>query len=104
MKTHDYILKSFINAGCTFAYISLVAWFMSNGERLFGGGEDTFVIPIFMLLLFVISASITGFLVLGKPITLFIDGQKKEAFALLFATLAWLVVFLVIIILSLLLG
>jgi hypothetical protein len=48
-----------------------------------------------MLLLFIISASVTGLLVLGKPIHLYLSGLKKEAFVLLFATTGWLVLFLV---------
>jgi hypothetical protein len=36
-----------------------------------------------MLLLFVTSAAITGFLVFGKPVMLYIDGKKREAVSLL---------------------
>ena len=47
-----------------------------------------------MLLLFVVSATITDLLVLGKPIYLYLEGKKKEAFTLLIATLVWLILFL----------
>jgi maltodextrin utilization protein YvdJ len=66
---------------------------MSNASDFFGH-DDTFVTPIFVLLLFVISATVTSLLVLGKPVSLFLAGSKKEAFMLLFSTLVWLVVFL----------
>ena len=102
MKKTDYILKSFINAGGVLVYVSLVACLMFNGEGIFGQ-EESFIIPVFMLLLLVISASITGLLVLGKPIHLYLSGLKKEAFTLLFSTLGWLVAFLVAIIVFLLL-
>jgi len=49
--------------------------------------EDTIFVMISILLLFVCSAAITGFLVLGKPIMLYIDGKKKEAIRLLSYTI-----------------
>ncbi|MEK7067575.1 MAG: hypothetical protein AAB956_01095 [Patescibacteria group bacterium] len=97
MKKSDYIARSFINAAGVLVYISAVAWFMFNGKHIFDG-PDNFMMPVFMLLLFVISASITGLLVLGKPISLYLEGLKKEAFTLLFVTLGWLVVFLVLVV------
>jgi len=51
---------------------------------------------VFMLLLFVISASVTGLLVLGKPIHLYLSGLKKESLTMLFANMGWLVVFALI--------
>jgi len=97
MKTPDYLVKSFLNAVGVFVYVSLVAWLMFNNQMIFGKSAS-FLMPLFILLLFVISASITGLLVLGKPIHLYLNGYKKEAFTLLFATLAWLTLFLLMII------
>lgn len=96
MTKLDLFRKSFVNAGGTFIYVMAVATFMQNSEKLFGTvalGKE-FVIPIFMLMLFLISATITSFLVLGKPIMLYADGMKKEAVHLLFYTIAWLILFL----------
>lgn len=45
--------------------------------------EDTVFIPITMLMLFVCSAAITGFLVFGKPAMLYLDGKKQDAIQLL---------------------
>ena len=103
MKKYDYFIKSLINAAGVFIYVSAVAWLGFNSQALFGGKADNFLAPLFMLLLFVVSASITGLLVLGKPIHLYLNGHKKEAFTLLFATLAWLVVFLAAVIIVLVL-
>lgn len=94
MKKSEYLVKSFISAAGVFVYVSFVAWLGFNNQAIFGK-QISFLVPLFMLLLFVISASITGLLVLGKPIHLYMNGLKKEAFVLLFATLAWLTVFLV---------
>ena len=96
MTKFDYIRKSFIHAAGVFMYIGAVAWFMFNVKDFFSG-PDTVAAPVFMLLLFVISASVTGSLVLGKPISLYLDGLKKEAFTFLFITIGWLAVFLVLV-------
>ena len=48
--------------------------------------------PLFVLLLLVISASVTGLLILAKPIHLYLSGFKRETFILLFVT-GWLVLF-----------
>lgn len=79
-------------------YISLVALLMFNINSLFGDQPDkpNIINPIAFLLLFVISASISGALVLGKPALLYLDGRKKEALQLFGFTLTWLVVFLLI--------
>ena len=96
MNSPGVILKSFLAALATFAYVAAVAWTGFHAQAIFGtnGKADTFLAPLFMLLLFVISALITGLLVLGKPIHLYMNGAKKEAFTMLFATLGWLVLFL----------
>ena len=95
MKKSDYFLKSLVNAAGVVLYTSAVAWLVFNGQKIFGRPAN-FLMPLFMLLLLIISASITGLLVLGKPIHLYLTGFKKEAFTLLFATLAWLVFFAVL--------
>lgn len=96
MKNTDYIIKSLISAFGTLVYVSAVAWLMINTKSIFGKvPEPNLFIPIFMLLLFIISATVTGLLVLGKPISLYLGGSKKEAIVLLSATLGWLVIFLV---------
>jgi hypothetical protein len=80
-----------INALGTALYVALVSSFIFYASDILGEGtEDTVLIPIAMLLLFVLSASITSFLVLGKPILWYLDGKKKEAVALLMATLGFL--------------
>ena len=96
MKKSAYILKSFINSAGVFIYISAIVLLMSNGEAIFGEA-GTMLIPIFMLLLFVISAVVTGYLVLGQPIFLYMDKKKKEAFIMLMSTIAWLALYLLIV-------
>jgi hypothetical protein len=76
-------------------YIVLVATFFYFANTIFGQ-EDTFVTPIAFLLLFVLSAAIMGALVLGRPLLMYLDNQKKEALKLFGLTLAWLFVYMMI--------
>ena len=101
MKKLNHVLISFLNAFGVFVYVTGVAWLLLNGEHIFGQVSG-FVLPIFLLLLLIVSASITGLLVFGKPVHLYLGGFKKEASVLLFVTLAWLIGFLLLLVIVLL--
>ncbi len=76
-----------INATVTAAYIVLVASALFYAENM-NIKEPSVLIPIFMLMLLVFSATLTGSLMLGKPILWYIDGKKKEALSLLSYTVS----------------
>lgn len=86
------IPRALANAVGTAAYIILIVGFIFSLKQ-FPEPKDAFIIPVAMLLLFVCSAAITGLLVLGKPVMLYLDGKKKEAVSLLGYTLGILVLF-----------
>jgi hypothetical protein len=79
--------RAFVNAFCTLLYIIILVVFIFSLQRYSGVPENEILIPISMLLLFVCSAAITGGLVFGKPVMLYIDGKKKEAISLLIHTI-----------------
>ncbi len=85
------IKRAFIDAILTAVYIILIASFIFSLQSL-APKEDIILIPIAMLLLFVCSAAITGFLVFGKPIMLYLDGKKREAILLLGYTIVILII------------
>ena len=94
MKKQIYLLKSFLNGAGAFAYIAAVSWLMLHAEKFFGKPPSPeFLMLVLMLLLFVVSASVTGFLVLGAPANLYFGGLKKEAVVLFLCTLGWLILF-----------
>ena len=95
-KKSSVFLKSFLSAAGVFVYVSAVAWLGFNNQLIFGKAVS-FLMPLFILLLFLISATVTGLLVLGKPILLYLDGSKREALILFFSTLAWLITFLLMV-------
>jgi hypothetical protein len=94
----DIVKNAFINAGITAAYIIILVFCLTNAESIFGekDPENEFFIPVIMLLVLVISATVTGAAVLGRPVTWYLDGKKKEAFQLLATTIGVLMVIAVI--------
>jgi hypothetical protein len=93
-----------VNAVATTLYIMAVGGFMYYGALIKIGRNNAYLAPIALLLLFVLSAAITGFLIFGKPAQLYVDGKKKEALSLLSYTLGAFfiitVIFLLLLILS----
>lgn len=87
--------RAFLNAIATTGYVILVVLFLFSLQR-FASKPETIIIPMSMLLLFVCSAAITGFLVFGKPVMLYIDGKKKEAVSLLVHTIGMLVIITIV--------
>ncbi len=85
------VKRAVVDAVSTFVYVVLVALFMSYFEGS-APQEDTVFVAIPILLLFVCSAAITGFLVFGKPVMLYLDGKKRESVLLLSYTLVILFV------------
>ncbi len=90
-KNKSIILYSLLSTLGVASYTSAVAWLMFNGNAIFGKEDSSFLMPMLFLLLFIISATITGFLVLGRPIYLYFNGQKMEAVKTLGLTLLFLV-------------
>lgn len=70
-------------------YTSGVAWILFNGPRIFGR-VASFWGPLALLMLFVVSATIVGSLVLGRPVLLYLEGKKNEALRFFGYTVGWL--------------
>jgi hypothetical protein len=83
-------------------YIAAVVLLMTNAQKLFGPANN-FLGPAAILLLFVISATIVGLLILGRPGHLYFNGFKKEGIILLLYTVAFLLVITVFVFLTLVL-
>lgn len=89
------IQRSFFNALGTGVYVAAIVTIMQKGEKMLGQINEMFA-PIVVLLLFVTSAAITGSLVLGKPVLMYLDGAKKEAIQLFLYTIGWLALGIII--------
>jgi hypothetical protein len=91
---------SLVNAGSALLYIAVVTFLMSHGEKLFGQ-TNGILGGMAILLLFVLSATIMGFIILGRPLLMYLDGFKKEALKLFYLTVMWLILIAVVIFLGL---
>lgn len=100
MSKSKIIFYSIANSLGVLVYILLLVSFLNNAQKLLGKPPEILIAAV-MLLTFVLSASVTGLLVLGRPIHLYFNGLKKEAFTLLFSTLACLFAFVVVILIIL---
>ncbi len=90
MKTKNIIITSLLNAICVLIYVGIVAVLMTNAPHIFGKMEGI-AGPFGFLMLFVVSATICGYLVFGQPILYYLGGQKKEAINLLGYIVLWLI-------------
>lgn len=98
------IKRAIINSLCTVAYIVLIVSLIFTIGGFLPEPEDLIILPMAMLLLFVCSAAITSFLVFGKPLMMYIDGQKKEAVSLLTYTLGIMVLIAIVLFVSVILS
>lgn len=97
------LITTLRNVSLAAVYIFLVSQVMRNGEKLFGNLEGSIVGPFAFLLLFVLSAAITGGLVFGQSVLLFFEGNKKESIKAAIYSIAWLGIFTAVVLLSLVL-
>ena len=91
----NFLKSSLASALATAIYTSLVASLMIHADYLFGKFHNVLG-PIAFLMLFVFSAALTGGLVLGQPVLLYLDGKRKEAIRHFAWTMYYLFIILVV--------
>ncbi len=92
-----HIIKcGLMNAVGVFIYTSCVVFVMTNIEKVISGTPGVLG-AVMMLLLFVLSATVVGALVLGKPILLYFENKKQEALSLFLATTGWLFIIILVV-------
>lgn len=96
MNKSRMLMQSFGHAIGVLGYISLVVALITTLEKYFTNTPDTFMAPIAMLLLLVLSVAVMAILVFGRPVYLFLNNAKREAFLFLGYTLGWLFLFVII--------
>lgn len=78
----------YYNAGLALCYIIFVVLVINFGSKWAERVEENLLMPIGMLSLFVLSASVMGYIFLSQPIIMFLDGKRKEAINLFLRTVA----------------
>ena len=94
------IKNALINSVLAIAYIAIVATFINNAEKIVGQA-DNIVSSMTFLSLLVFSVAMMGILIFGRPVMWYLDGVKKEAIKLLFWTVGFIFIALVIFLLIL---
>lgn len=67
-----------IDAILTAIYVAAVATFMTYADKLFGSADNVLG-GMAILMLMVLSVAVVGTLILGRPLMMYLDGDKKEA-------------------------
>ncbi len=103
MNRKPIITYAFLHAVATVVYVALVALIITNSNTLFGKTPSILTAMAF-LLVFVVSAAITGSLVLGRPALWYFNGNKNEAIKLALYTIAFICLTTLIVLAVLALG
>ena len=77
----------YLNALAAVIYIALVATFLYCGQ-LYLGPVHSIILPITMLSILVLSATVMGIIFFYQPVQMYLDGHKKEALSLFLRTVA----------------
>lgn len=86
--------KPFLHATGAAVYIAIIVLIMQITSHLLQSQNGTFVIPMTVLSLFVLSAAIMGFLFLSEPLYLLAANKKQEAIAFFFKTVGFFACYL----------
>ncbi len=86
---------SLINSLLVTLYVIGVALLMTNSNSIFGQA-NTVITGAAVLMLFVLSAVVVSVLILGRPLMMYPDGQKKESVWLLINTIVFLLLITVL--------
>ena len=98
MKVKNIILKGLYQSLGLAAYCILIAFIMNNLSKLFPNtGVTINLLQVFMfLIIFLVSALITGSIALAYPVSLAFRKNIKEAAFIVLSTVIWSILFLII--------
>lgn len=90
--------KPYLNSFYAEIYIFLLA----SAVHFFGkpNTPDKFLDPIIVLSVFVLSAAVMGYLFLGEPLQLYLNGEKKQAVSFFLKTVVSFAVITLIVVLA----
>ncbi|MDD5152954.1 MAG: hypothetical protein PHS95_03130 [Candidatus Pacebacteria bacterium] len=97
--------KPFLYASCAALYIVILVSSVSLTTYIFpDGGKETILIPMAMLGLFVLSASVMGFLFFYEPLNLLMENRKQDAVTFFAKTVGIFTCFVILFLVSILLA
>jgi hypothetical protein len=89
-----------LNAVAAGIYIVFVVLVMQIGQQITGDNESL-LIPMTMLSLLVLSVSVMGYLFIFEPVSMYMDGNRKEAVDFFIKTIASFAVIVILFLLAL---
>jgi hypothetical protein len=92
LKNSKLPSHSFLHAFGVLIYTALIVLILNNAPKIFGQTMN-YLGALALLLLFVLSATIVGALILARPVMLYLSDAKKEAVKMLVYTIGWLLLF-----------
>jgi hypothetical protein len=84
--------KPLLNSVVAVVYIVIIVLMIFGIGKLSAEDNAGLFIPIAMLSLFTLSTVVMGYLFLFTPVTLYLDGKKKESVKYLLHTIGWFAV------------
>lgn len=88
---------AFLQSVGVVAYIAIFAVIVQSAEAIVGPMDPSPIVSMTLFLLaFVTSALICSTIVFGYPITLFLDGKRREALETVGWTMGWCIVLLAV--------
>ena len=78
----------YLNALLAGLYIVGIVFLISTLAEPNTPDNETLLVPMMMLSLFVLSAAVMGFLFVAEPLTLYLDGKREEAVKFFLTTVA----------------
>jgi hypothetical protein len=81
-------MNSFANAAFAALYIVVIVHAIDTIASVTAAAEETILIPMSILSLFVLSAAVMGFLFVYEPLKLYLDGRKQDAIFFFLKTVA----------------
>jgi hypothetical protein len=98
MRVKNIIFKGLYQSLGLAAYCILIAFIMNNLSKLFPNNNVPINLlqPFIFLIIFLVSALITGSIALGYPISLAFKKNIKEAAFIVLSTVLWSILFLII--------
>lgn len=88
--------KPFLHALGAALYIVVIVFVVQAVTSALKSPDESIIIPMTMLSLFVLSAAIMGFLFLYEPLRLLVENRKQEAIVFFFKVVGFFACFVVV--------
>lgn len=86
--------QGFVSAVCEVLYVALVTFIMNNAQELVS--DKPALGPVLFLTLLVTSVAVSGALIFGRSVMLYLDGKKKQSIEVFGYTIGSLAIIIIV--------